>query len=179
MRKLLLTLLLPLALLQSGCGYSQKSLLPSHIKSIHILPVKNTIDLSAEISDKDRFKVYRPGVEVELTNAIINRFIFDGTLQVSKSGAADAVVEAKLVDYRRDVLRYTNGDDVEEYRLSIVLDVTVTETQSQKQIWHETGLTGDTTFFLRNARAQTEDEAVAKAVDDTARRVVEKTVEIW
>lgn len=162
----------------SGCGYTTHSRLPENIKAICIQPVKSNIDLSAEVTDKDRFRVYRPGVEVDLTNAIINRFIFDGTLKVTKLEKANAVVEATLVDYRRDALRYTEGDDIQEYRLSIVMDVKVIETSDQKVLWHET-VVGDTSFFLSGARAMSEDDALTKAVDDVARRVVEKTIEVW
>ena len=97
----------------------------------------------------------------------------------SSPDKADAVVEAKLVDYRRDPLRYSDGDEVQEYRLSITLDVLVYQASDKKPIWHETSLSGDTTFFLTGSHAVSEDDAVTKAVEDTARRVVEKTIEIW
>ena len=162
----------------SGCGYTQKSLLSENIKSIHVAPVKNEIDLSSEINDKSHFRVYRPGLEVDITNAIINQFIFDGHLKVVSLEKANAVVEAKLVDYRRDPLRYSNNEDIQEYRLSVLVDVTVTQTADHKILWHE-NLVGETTFFLSGSRAVSEDEAAAKAVEDLARRVVEKTIELW
>ncbi len=162
----------------SGCGYTTKTVLPGNIKTIHVPPVKNAIDLSGEISDKDRFRVTRPGVEVDITNAVINRFIFDGNLKVVSREKADAVLEAKLVDYRRDPLRYSEGDDIQEYRLSLTIDATVYLTNGRKVLWHER-LTGDTSFFLSGARALSEDEAVVKAVEDLARRVVNKTIESW
>ncbi len=163
----------------AGLGYTTKSLLPADIKTIAIQPVKNTIDISSEISDKNRFRVYRPGVEVDVTNAIINRFIFDGNLKVVSSERADAVIEAKMTDYSRDPLRYTDGDEVQEYRLSIRLDVVVYQSRDHKILWHDQNLVGDTTFFLSGAHALTEDEALVKVVDDVARRVVERTIELW
>ncbi len=163
----------------SGCGYTTKHLLPENIKSVTVPPIKNGIDLSAEISDKDRFRVYRPGIEVDLTNAIINHFIFDGNLKVVSMDKADAVLEATLVDYRRDPLRYSEGDDIQEYRLSISIDVSLKEKTTGKVIWHDGNLVGDTTFFLSGAHAVSEDEAAAKAVEDLSRRVIEKTIEVW
>ena len=163
----------------TGCGYTTKTILPNHIKTIHVAPIKNSIDLTSEISDKNCFRVYRPGLEVDLTNAIMNRFIFDGNLKVVNREKADAIVEAKLVDYRRDPLRYSEGDDIQEYRLSVTLDAVVYLASGHKVLWHITGLTGDTSFFLSGARALSEDEAVAKAVEDVARRVVDKTIELW
>ncbi len=172
-------LLLFISFYISGCGYTTKTVLPDNIKTIHVAPIKNAIDLSGEISDKSRFRVYRPGVEVDVTNAIINRFIFDGNLKVVAKPKADAVLEAKLVDYRRDPLRYSDSDDIQEYRLSVTIDAIVYLAKDHKVLWHETVLTGDTSFFLSGPRALSEDEAVAKAVDDLARRVVDKTIEAW
>ena len=162
----------------SGCGYTTKSLLPENIRRVNVPPVKNDIDLSAEISDRTPFRIYRPGLEVDLTNAIINRYIFDGRLKVAPAERADAVLEARLVDYRRDPLRYSQGEDVQEYRLNVAIEASFTQKSDGKVLWHER-ITGDSTYFLGGPRAVSEDEAAAKAVEDVARRVVEKTVEYW
>lgn len=162
----------------SGCGYTTKSLLPENIQRVHVPPVRNSIDLSSEISEKTPFRVYRPGLEVELTNAIINRFIFDGVLKVTPDEKADARLEMSLLDYRRDALRYTEGEDVQEYRLNITVEANLVQKSGGKVLWHER-ITGDSTFFLSGPRAITEDEAAAKAVEDVARRVVERTIEYW
>lgn len=174
-KAILLLSLLALA----GCGYSNQSLLPEHIKTVYVPPVKNAIDLSVEISDRDRFRTYRPGLEVDLTNSIINRFIFDGNLKIAREAGADAIVNAKLIDFRRDPLRYSDNDDVQEYRLSIVVEVEVRDVRNNKVIWRDNHLTGDSTFLLSGSRAISEDQAAAKAVEDVARRVVERTLEVW
>ena len=162
----------------SGCGYTTKSLLPENIKRVSVSPVTNAIVLSEEITDKTPFRVYRPGLEVELTNGIINRYIFDGTLKVVSAEKADAVLEASLVDYRRDALRYSEGEDIQEYRLSIVIDARMTQKSDGKVLWSKR-ITGDTTFFLAGARAISEDQAANRAVEDVSRRVIEATIEYW
>ena len=163
----------------AGCGYTTKAKLPEGVQALHIEPIKNAIDLSTEVSDKTRFKVYRPGLEVDITHAITNRFVFDGNLRVVSADKADAVLRAKLIDYRRDPLRYTSEDDIQEYRLNVTIDAALIDARTQEVLWHETSLTGDATFFLSGSRAISEDEATAKAVEDLARRVVERTVELW
>ena len=179
MRHILLLILAALgAVTPVGCGYTTKSLLPENIRRVHVPPVKNSIDLSSEISDKTPFRVYRPGLEVEITNGIINRFIFDGQLKVTSDEKADARLEATLVDYRRDALRYSEGEDIQEYRLSITVDAALVQKADNKTLWKDR-VTGDTTFFLAGPRALSEDQASAKAVEDVARRVVEKTIEYW
>lgn len=161
-----------------GCGYTTKSNLPENIKRVHVPPVTSSIDLTSEISTKTPFRVYRPGLEVEITNGIINRFIFDGELKVTSDEQADARLEATLIDYRRDALRYSDGDDVQEYRLSVTVDARLVQKSDGKVLWKER-VTGDSTYFLSGARAISEDEASAKAVEDVSRRIVEKTIEYW
>ena len=162
----------------AGCGYTTKSLLPENIRRVSVVPVTNAIVLSEEITDKTPFRVYRPGLEVELTNGIINRYIFDGTLKVVSADKADAVLETSLVDYRRDALRYSEGEDIQEYRLSIVIDAKMTQKSDGKVLWSKR-ITGDTTFFLAGSRAISEDQAANRAVEDVSRRVVEATIEVW
>ena len=162
----------------SGCGYTTKSLLPENIRSVSVSPVANAIVLSEEITDKTPFRVYRPGLEVELTNAIINRYLFDGTLKIAMPEKADAVLETSLADYRRDALRYSEGEDIQEYRLSITVDAKMVQKSDGKVLWAKR-IIGDTTFFLAGSRAVTEDQAASRAVEDVARRVVEATIEYW
>lgn len=175
LRRTVLVLMLAL----SGCGYTTKSMLPADVKAVFIEPVKNGIDLTGEIDEKHPFKVYRPGLEVDLTNAIINRFIFDGTLKVAPQEKADAILKATVMDYRRDALRYSNGDEVQEYRLNITVDFSLVRASDGKPIVPQERLTGDTTFFISGPHAMTEDEAAARAVEDVANRVIEKVVEVW
>ncbi len=162
----------------TGCAYATKSLLPENIQRVNVAPVKSSIDLSAEITDKTPFRVYRPGLEVEITNAIINRYIFDGTLKVASAEKADALLEATLVDYRRDALRYSEGEDIQEYRLSVTVEAVFKAKADGKILWSKR-IAGDTTFFLAGSRAISEDQAATRAVEDVARRVVEATIEYW
>lgn len=162
----------------SGCGYTTKSQLPENIQRVYIPPVVNGIDLASEINDKTPLRIYRPGLEVDITNAIINRFIFDGNLKVTPLERSDAVLNAKLVDYRRDALRYSDGEDVQEYRISIIIEAELKERQTEKILWKQR-VAGDTTYFLAGPRAIGEDAAASKAVEDVARRVVERTIEYW
>ena len=164
---------------QSGCGYTTKSLMAADVRSIHVLPVKNVIDLASELSGNDRFRAYRPGLEVDVTNSIINRFIFDGNLKVVSSEKADAVMEVTLVDYRRDPLRYSDSDDIQEYRLSVTVDAGLYRNNAAHEGFWKERITGDTTFYLSGSRAISEDQAAAQAVEDLTRRVVERTIEHW
>jgi hypothetical protein len=97
-------------LVAAGCGYTTQTALPENIKSVHVPQVDNQIDISADISDKKPFQVYRPGLEVELRSALIDRLVFDGHLRVAPDASADAVLTARLTGFEREPLRYNANE---------------------------------------------------------------------
>lgn len=164
----------------SGCGYSTKSLILNDIKTIHIKTFANKIDITAETTDKRRFVTYRPLLEVDLTRVAIDRFLFDGNLKiVSRENEADAVLYGELVDFRQDPLRYDSAGNVEEYRLNIVMNLRLMNQNKNELIWEEKNFTGDTAYFTSGSRAETEADALDRAITDLARRLVERTIEGW
>ncbi len=77
----------------SGCGYTTGSLLPAHIKTIHIRPFRNRIELTEELSfDEYRFRSYRVHLETDITKEVIDRFINDGYLKVVEEENADLIL---------------------------------------------------------------------------------------
>lgn len=177
MKKRLVFVFLASAVL-SGCGYTMKSNLPEDIKTIYVAPVKNEIDLTSEIVDQGRYKSYKAGLEVDIMNAIVNRFIFDGNLRVMKRDSADAILEAKVLEYSRDPLRYTSGDDVQEYRLTVIIEAVLYNARTRRVLWRG-NINGDSDYFLSGPRSISEEQALSKAIEDVARRVVEQTIEVW
>jgi hypothetical protein len=163
----------------AGCGYTTRALISADIKSIYIEPFKNKIDFTSEYSEYSRLRSYYPLLESDITNAIVDRFKFDGNLKIARRNEADVILEGDLVEYRRDATRYTDNDDVEEYRISIVVDIKLWSTDKQEYLWQESHFVGDTTYFVRGSQATTESAAVKKAVTDLARRIVERTIEDW
>lgn len=164
-----------LAVSITGCGYSTRSLLPNHIKTIYVEPFKNSIDFASE----GRRNIYFPLLEVNSRNAIIERYIFDGNLRVSESQNADLVLKGELINYDRTALRYTDNDDVQEYRVYITVKLELWDAVNQEYMWTESSFTGEATYFITGALATTEESAVAEAITDLARRVVERTIENW
>lgn len=166
------------SLLFSGCGYATKTILPDNIKTIHIDTFKNGIDITKEVSAKDRYEVYRPNLEVDLRDAIVNRVFLDGNFKVAGKETADAVLEGQIVQYRKDPLRYQN-EVVQEYRISLVCDVKLVDKDSSKVLFEEENVTGDTTYFTTGALQKTEASALNDAMSDLARRIVNRIVENW
>ena len=168
------------ALALSGCGYTTKTLLPAHVKNIYIQNFKNSIDLTEEYSNKRPYKLYKAGLENEITRAIGDRFILDGNLKVVKNAEeADSVLSGELLEYVREPLRYDKDDNVTEFRVRVVASAKFLDKKTNKAIWQSGGLAGESSQRTEGTLVKTEDTARAEAVEDFSRRVVEKTIEVW
>ncbi len=168
-----------LCLVPSGCGYTTRPGLPSHLKTVFVQPFANRIDLTQLTTTNQRFPLYRHAMEADLTTAVINRFQFTGILRPASGEKADSRLEGELVEFRRDALRYDASSQVEEWRLSIVVNVHFYDLHTNTLVWNEERLTGDTTYFELGTNAESESQALTRAIKDLARRVVERTVENW
>lgn len=162
-----------------GCGYSGRSLLPPNLKSIYVDNFKNTIAVGREVTEVKKYAIYRPGIENDITNAVIDRFTFDGNLKIARKDKADLTLEGTLTNYVKEALRYDNADNVEEYRVKVTVDMSLTEAPGGKIMWAEKGFSGEATYNTMGAYAASEDTARDEAIEDLARRIVERTVEGW
>jgi len=163
----------------AGCGYSTGSLLPSHLKTIYVDNFKNKIDIGKEVTESTRYMLYRPGLENDVTDAVADRFVFDGNLKIAAEEDADLMLRGDLVNYRQEALRYDSNDNIEEYRIKITVDMELTDVASDKPMWREVGFTGESTYMTTGQFATSEDIAREEAIKDLARRIVERTVEGW
>ena len=183
MRRLLLrcTMCGLLCMILLGCGYTTGALLPASIKSIYVKTFTNQIDITAELSETSEYKIYSRLLEVDITKEIINRFIYDGNLRVVKEENADLVLRGELIDYSRQPLRYDPNDEVEEYRYVLTVNLILYNAQKEEVMWEEEGFIGDSTRFtdLVPGLATGEKAALTKAINDLARRIVERTIEWW
>ncbi len=173
-KKILVTVFLICSSL-TGCGYSTRSLLPGHIKTIYVAPFKNNVVYTTESSRN----LYFPLLEVNVRNATVDRFLFDGHLKVEDGETADIILKGSLLNYQRDALRYTDSNDVLEYRLQIFVSLELLDSKTGEVIWQEPNFVGETTYFPTGALAKTEAQALQDALTDLARRIVERTVEDW
>ncbi|MDD5496155.1 MAG: LPS assembly lipoprotein LptE [Candidatus Omnitrophica bacterium] len=163
----------------SGCGYTTRSLLPTKYKTIYVENFTNKIEWLAEQTDQRMYVGYRPGMEIEITNAVINRYLFDGNLSVTQSETPDLILKGALVDYRREPLRYDTNENVEEYRVRLVVDMELIDAKTKNVLWTEKGFAGETTYRTSGSLAKSENTAVRDATNDLATRIVERTIEAW
>ena len=154
--------------LAAGCGaYHLGTTLPSNLQTVYVPTFEN--------------KTYQPGIEVDITNAVITRYRQDGNLRPVSEDEADTVLRGEIIGWRRRVMGYTGVDDteVEEYRLYVIAVITFVDRTTGESLITRQQVRGHTDFFVENDLPDEENAARPKAYKDLARRIVDQTVSIW
>jgi hypothetical protein len=159
----------------TGCGYTTGTLLPPKYRKIAVQPFQNKVGyVNENISG-----VYVPLLETNVRTAIIDKFLFDGNLHIADPDKADLVLSGDLTGFVQDTLRQDVNLNVQQYRLRIIVSLTMTDAATGKILWKEPSFAGETTYYLTGTQAQTQSAAIDTAMNDLATRIVERTVENW
>ena len=171
----------------AGCGYTTRSMLSGKYRTIYITPFLNKVDVTQEAYSANKYRIYRPMLETDITRKVVNKYLFDGNLKPQREGQADLVLKGELVEYRKDPLSYTaDNNDVTEYRINIYVNISLWDAKENKLLWQESNFNGNYSYFVKtptinpgNVVIVSEDTGVNNAIEDLARRIVERTVEQW
>ena len=158
-----------------SCGYTTRGTLPGHLRTIYVEPFKNSVAYTTETNRQ----VYLPLLEVNVRNAVINRYLLDGYLKIADPEKADLILKGELKGFQRDELRTSDNEDVEEYRITITVSLELKDTVKNEIKWTEPSFSGDATYALTGSLAKSESTAIDEAIKDLARRVVERTFDDW
>ena len=159
-------------------------MLSGKYSSIYITPFLNKVDITQEAYSANKYRIYRPMLETDITRRVINKYLFDGNLKPVKEDLADLVLKGELVEYRKDPVSYTpDNNHLTEYRINIYVNISLYEKKENKLLWEEKNFNGNYSYFTNLASGNvvkvSEDTAVTDAIDDLARRIVARTVEQW
>lgn len=168
-----LALPLTVCLTLSGCGYTTKALLPPHIKTVSVKTFTNKIPTTGDVSEQERWRIYRPGMEVQITDAVANRLLFDAGVRIVPQGEGDAEISGELIDYERQGLRFDSALQIREFRSSVTCRVRFKDLKENKTLWDD-ALVGDSSHFSEGPTGASEDQAVDAAIQDFAIRVAQK-----
>lgn len=164
----------------SGCGYTTRSAIANKYRTIYVTPFVNKIDITSEADALSKYQLNRPTLETDVTKVVVNRYYMDGNLRPVRLEDADLILKGELVEFRKDPLRYNqDNDEVTEYRINLVVNLSLWNRKENKLVWEENRFTGETTYFVSGTTATTEAAAINQSLTDLARRIVERTVEAW
>jgi len=126
------------------------------------------------------YRGYKPQMQFDITKAVIDRYVFDGNLKIVDAGKdSDLVLTGELVDFRREALRYDTNDNIEEFRIRLIVNLVLKDVKKDKVVWTEREFAGESTYDTTGALAKSEGAAIEDATLDLARRIVERTIENW
>lgn len=163
-----------------GCGYTTRATLALvNYRTIYITPFANKVDITRETDVATKYKLYKPLLETDITRTVINKFLLDGNLRPIKKESADLTLKGELIEFIREPLRYSDNEEVEEYRIKLVVNLTLWDNKENKLMWEENNFAGITEYFTTGASAKPEATAINEAITDLAKRIVERAVEEW
>ena len=172
MRKLGLFALLMASTLLHGCGYTSKTVLPNNIESLYVKTVRNEIPIGELVA-------YQPGLEMDITKAVIRRLQRDGNLKLGTETGSDAILDIVLKRYDLEGVRFSRLETVQEFRVFLVLDMQLIDARTNQVLWREENFSGDDEFFVSTVRTIAREEATAEAIERLAKNVIDRIVEDW
>lgn len=156
--------LVPLLLL-GGCAYSTR---PGKLRpGLETIAVPFFENRSSE-----------PGIEVELTQAILDGLIADRTLRVTDEGQADALVLGTVRRYTFQEAFFGQDRQAEEYRIDIEVEVSVVDASSQEAIAGPKRIKGTGSYYISEG-AEGEIDARVQAAQAIVEGIVNLVVEEW
>lgn len=129
LNKITIAVLFASLAITTACGYRLSGtglLVPEGTKTI---AVPGFINLTNE-----------PYVDVEVTKAVTDEFIADGRLRVVDVESTELVLRGRVVKYEVTALSYTASNYVQQYRVRLVVDVSLEDLRSKKVLWSEAGI---------------------------------------
>ena len=165
-------LVLALTVALTGCGYSNKVVLPNNARSIAVPILRN------DIAPGD-MKTYVGNLEIKVTQKLIDEFIFDGDFKVLSEKKADLVLDGSIIAYEQEPYAFNEFERVEEYRLFIAVKLILRDRRTGGIVWEEGNFTGDVNYFISGARAISDDQAADLAIADLAEKIINRLVEDW
>jgi len=159
-----------IALLFAGCaGYHVGPVRPKFMTGVETIAVPNF-----------KNQTLIPRVETLMAGAVVKQIQQDGTFKIANSDKADAILEGKIIEIRRNAARSVHGDvlSTREYRLTVRIEYTVTKRDTGVVLNHRT-VSGDTSFFVGGDVISDEQQALPLAAEQAAISLVSQISEGW
>jgi hypothetical protein len=121
-------------------------------------------------------------LELDVTNAIIDRFVKDNHLRVVDERSANAVIRGKLTGYKNAVFGFSAANRSQEYRVTLTCSVEFRDLVRNREIWSEPALVKTANYFVVDVpgdSARTELDGRQEAILKIADEILTRSVEGW
>ena len=152
----------------AGCGYTVRSALPSHLKTLAIPSFgNNTVEF---------------GLSDDITQSLVSGFLADRHLRIVQERDANAVLRGTVVAYKNQVFGYTSKERATEYEIVLTVQVSFRDMVKNHDLWKEDALTVRTTYNVvpvGTEPAKTETDGRRDVIQKLTDQVVSRTVQGW
>lgn len=157
-------LLAQLLFFLSSCGpYSFSGSSSPHIKTVAV-PIFQ--DQTAEF-----------GVNEKLTQAVIDQFTRDNTLQITDRRNADSIIEGVILRVDDQAGAFTSNEQVQDIKVFVTVGVRYEDQVKRKVIWEEEITQWGT--FDPNDGSQGRNEGIEEAISKIASEILNRSVSTW
>ena len=121
-------------------------------------------------------------LELDVTNAVIDRFVKDNHLRVVDERSANAVIHGKLTGYKNAVFGFSAANRSQEYRVTLTCSVVFKDLVKNHEIWNEPALVKTANYFVVDVpgdSARTELDGRKEAITKIADEILTRSVEGW
>lgn len=150
-----------LPVLLMTCGYSTRSLVPSHLKTVAISSVRNSTT--------------QPGLSDHLLDSLSAAFARARVLRTSTTERADLLVSANITSYTRTATVYDAAQRISAYEIRLSASV-----EAEDRVRGEPYYSGPASSRVTyNPASQSEDQASLRALGELARDIVRAVLTAW
>ena len=158
---------LALLVIAGCCGYSTHSLLPSHIRSVAVVPAENSTT--------------QPDISEALTDSLVAAFKADRSLTLTDAAGAQLLVTSTISSYGRDPVAYVGDQTVNRYKIGIGAAVAAHD-QVRDEDFFSGVVSAELTYnpdSTPDIGLSSEESAQRRAVGKLAREIVRQVVTSW
>jgi len=155
-----------LSFVLGGCVYSfTGSSIPSDMKTIAI-PVFDDVSGYTEA-----------GLRENITNALIQKFIQDNSLQVVDRKYSDTILEGLILSLRDEPFVISGNEQVNSRRIIIQVKIKFIDQRTKKQLWEKSF--SQYSDYSADGGLVAKQQAIQKAIENLTEDVLIATVSDW
>lgn len=122
----------------------------------------------------------QPNLENELTQQLNQDFLVDGRLALTDADHAGAVLQGTIVQYRLEPLLLDIYRTPQQYKMRLILLLTLKDTKAGKSLWTEDNFEESTTYYVNNTQGippETEQDARRRLIQQASKRILARVIE--
>lgn len=163
-----------------GCGYqsSLEKAPPGYLikENVDGKEVSKSVHLSRLSIPVFDNRTFEPLIENTLTRRFRQQVLMDGHMKlVAIKENSDMILEGELISFGQSPLSFDSNNSALEYRISLVLKISLKDSKSNKILWQKSGITSASDYYV-NVDASLNRAALDRAIDEASKVLAEDVI---